>query len=139
MQPMPSRLACFGLLALIKVARATLDTAPQINLSEMRQCNLFKSQNLYSGVTVIIVDSWKANQPDNLNGSEHCLVLDTSNGKVLLEDVPCSRNQQFICEVRKARDNLNFETLRIYSQGYLRSRPEVVEAECSSEYDLTTG
>jgi hypothetical protein len=42
---------------------------------------------------------WKVGAPDNVGGTENCLVVDLTTGKAQLDDVPCNSTYQYICEV----------------------------------------
>jgi hypothetical protein len=83
--------------------------------------------------------SWRGGKPDNANGNEHCATVDLTNGQSILDDVPCSSQFRYICEVTMDRCIRQFYIKVEFSQGRMSAGADAVEKECAAAYHLTSG
>ena len=48
-------------------------------------------------------EAWGANEPNNFNGNENCVILNVETGE--WNDVNCDNSMKFICEYKHTRKN----------------------------------
>jgi hypothetical protein len=63
-----------------------------------------------TGEFLAIHSDWGVDEPDNIDGEEHCVLLDNdqeSDGTFRWSDKPCSLRKRFVCELNATIANIN--------------------------------